>query len=83
MDWYPPWALYAWGGLFLGVLVLELVSLWWNNSKRAEPGQRANLTAFVQAFFGIGERRLKYSMPRWIMVAFLAWLVIHFLDIAL
>lgn len=83
MDWFPAWSMWVWASLFGAVLVFELVTIYWNNSKHAKPGQRANLTAFVQAFFGIGDRRLKFSLPAWIMVAFLGWLIVHFLDIAL
>ena len=80
-DWVTPWAMYGWGVLFLAVLIFELVTIAFNNTERGK-GKRANLTAYVRAFFGIGERRLKYSMPRWILIGFMVWLLLHFLEIA-
>jgi hypothetical protein len=75
-DWTVPWAMYVWGGLFAAVLVFEIFTLYWNKEHK---GKRANLTAYVRAYFGVGDRRLKRSGRPWIMVAFLGWLLLHFL----
>jgi hypothetical protein len=77
MTWVVPWAAWIWGGLFAAILVFELFTLKWN--KAHHDGQRANLTAYVRAYFGIGDRRLKRSARPWIMVVFLGWLLLHFL----
>lgn len=75
-DWVVPWAAWVWGGLFAAVLAFEIFTLYWNKEHR---GKRANLTAYVRAYFGVGDRRLKRSGRPWIMVAFLGWLLLHFL----
>jgi hypothetical protein len=77
-TWAVPWAMYVWGGLFAAVLVFEIYTLFWNKQHK---GKRANLTAFVRAAFGVGKRRLKYQLPKWLMVVFLAWLLLHFLEV--
>lgn len=76
--WVVPWAAWGWGLLFAAVLVFELWTLYWN-SKYGDGQQRANLTAYVTALIGVGKRRLNRRMSKWIMVAFLGWLILHFL----
>jgi hypothetical protein len=79
-EWVVPWAAWIWGWLFAAVLVFEIFTLYWNN-KYGDGTQRANLTAYTKAFFGIGDRRLRRRLPRWVMVVFLLWLLLHFLEV--
>lgn len=69
--------MWVWGALFAAVLVFEMITLYLN--RKADDGTRRNLTAYVQAYFGIGNRRLKRSARPWIMAVFLGWLLLHFL----
>jgi len=80
-DWVVDWAAWIWGATFLFILVFEIYTLIWNN-KRGDGKQRANLTAYVRAYFGVGDRRLKRSGRPWVMAAFLVWLLLHFLGYA-
>lgn len=77
-DWTVPWAMWVWGGLFAAVIVFEIITLVWNNLY-GDGTQRANLTAYVRAYFGIGDRRLKRRGRPVVMVLFLGWLILHFL----
>lgn len=77
-DWVVPWAAWGWGIIFAAVIVFELWTMYWNR-KYGDGRQRANLTAYARAYFGVGDRRLKRSGRPWIMVAFLGWLILHFL----
>lgn len=78
MDWTVDWAIKGWAIIFLAVIVFEIYTLWWN--KKHGNGRRANLTAYVRAYFGIGDRRLKRRGRPAVMVAFLVWLLGHFLE---
>ena len=78
--WVVPWAAWGWAVIFAAVIVFELFTLWWNR-KRGDGEQRANLTAYVRAYFGVGDRRLKRRGRPIVMVLFLGWLLLHFLGV--
>jgi hypothetical protein len=78
-SWTVPWSMYVWGALFAAVLVFEIITLYLN--RKADDGTRRNLTAYVRAFFGVGDRRLRRQGPKWLMVVFLVWLLLHFLEV--
>lgn len=77
MTWTVPWAMWTWGLLFALVILFEVVTLVWN--ELYGDGRRANLTAYVRAYFGIGDRQLKRRGRPAVMVAFLVWLTGHFM----
>lgn len=67
---------YAW--IVVGV-VYELYTLWWNEKRRDEGDpRRANLTAYVRAAFRVGERRMKWHAPVWVLWAVMTWFTLHF-----
>jgi hypothetical protein len=75
-DWVVPWAMWVWGALFAAMVVFELYTLWWN---KRNPGKRANLSAYVSAYFRSGERRLKYSAGSAVLIALFMFFLLHFL----
>lgn len=77
-DWVVPWAMWVWAAIFAAVILFELFTLWWNNA-RGDGRERANLTAYVRAYFGIGDRKLRRRGRPIVMVLFLGWLILHFL----
>lgn len=78
-TWVVPWALRTWALLFVLVLGVELYALWWQ-SRRGNGAQRATLTSYVRAYFGIGDRRLKRRGRPAVMAVFLVWLLGHFMQ---
>jgi len=78
-EWVVPWAMWGWATLFIVLLIFELYTLWWNNEK-GDGKQRANLTAYVSAFFRVGNRRLKYSASAAILIAVFIYFLGHFLE---
>jgi hypothetical protein len=79
-EWIVPWALWVWAALFGAIIVFELITLYMN--RKADDGTRRNLTAYVRAWLGVGDRRLTRKGPRWVAVVFLTWLLLHFLGYA-
>lgn len=75
--WIVPWSMWVWAALFGAIIVFELITLWMN--RKADDGTRRNLTAYVRAAIGVGDRRLTRRFPRWLAVAILVWLLLHFL----
>jgi hypothetical protein len=65
------WALWIGAGL-----LFEAYTLWWNKS---HPGRRANLSAYVSAFFGAGDRRLRYHAGAAVLIATFVFFAGHFL----
>lgn len=80
-GWVVPWAMWVWAALFAAIIVFELFTLWWNNA-RGDGAQRANLTAYVRAYIGVGDRRLKRRARPVVVILFLGWLLLHFLGYA-
>lgn len=70
------WALWMAAGL-----AYEFYTLWWNKRRRkAGDPRKANLTAYVQAFFQTHpQRRLKWHLPPWALTAFFAFWWGHFM----
>jgi hypothetical protein len=66
----------GWAALFAVMLGYELYTIFWN---RNHPGKRANLTAYVMAFFGTGRRRLKYQAGSAILIAVFVFFLGHFM----
>jgi hypothetical protein len=66
----------GWAVIFAVMLVYELYTLWWN---RKNKGRRANLTAFVMAFFGTSNRRLKYRAGSAVLIAVFVFFLGHFM----
>lgn len=66
----------GWAALIAAMLVYELYTLRWNKTHK---GKRANLSAYVSAFFGAGERRLKYHAGAAVLIAVFVFFVGHFL----
>lgn len=78
-DWVVSWAMWGWASLFVVMLIFELYTLWWNRY-RGDGKQRANLTAYVSAFFRVGKRRLKYSAGPAVIIAVFVYFLGHFLE---
>ena len=76
-DWTVSWAMWGWGILFAAMVAFEGYTLWWN---RKHDGKRANLTAYVSAFFRSGDRRLKYSAGPAVLIALFVYFLGHFLE---
>jgi hypothetical protein len=76
-EWIVPWAMWIWAALFLAIIVFELIMLIMNS--KIDDGSRRNLTAYVQAWIGVGKRRLTKRGPRLVVIVFLLWLLFHFL----
>jgi hypothetical protein len=76
-DWTVSWAMWGWGILFFAMVVFEFYTLWWN---RTHKGKRANLTAYVSAFFRAGSRRLRWSAGPAVLIALFVYFVGHFLE---
>ena len=77
MDWTVGWAMWAWALIFAAMVALELYTLHWNRKHR---GKRANLTAYVSAFFRAGDRRLKWSVGPAVLIALFVYFLGHFLN---
>ena len=76
-DWTVGWAKWGWAILIGAMLVFELYTLWWNKRNK---GKRANLTAYVSAFFQRGDRRLKYKAGPAVLVVVFVYFLGHFMD---
>ena len=76
-EWVIPWSMWIWAALFGAIIVFELITLYMN--AKADDGTRRNLTAYVQAWIGVGKRRLRKAGPRWLVVLILLWLLLHFI----
>jgi hypothetical protein len=76
-HWAVGWAMIVWGALFAIMVGFEIYTLYWN---KKNPGKRANLTAYVSAFFRAGKRRLKYSVGPAILIALFLYFLGHFLE---
>lgn len=66
----------GWAVLIAIMLAYEFYSLAWNKKHQ---GKRANLSAYVSAFFRAGDRRLKYSAGGAILIATFVFFTGHFL----
>ena len=75
-SWVSVPHMLGWAALLGAMLVYELYTLAWN---RRNKGKRANLSAFVQAFFQRGNRRLKYKAGPAILIAVFVVFLLHFL----
>lgn len=77
-DWTVGWAKVSWALLFIAMVALEAYTLRWNHK---HPGhKRANLTAYVSAFFRAGDRRLKWSVGPAVLIALFVYFLGHFLE---
>lgn len=73
-SWVVDWAMWGWA-ILIGAL-FEIYTLWWNKSHK---GKRANLSAYVSAYFRSGNRRLKYSAGGAVVIALFVFFIGHFL----
>ena len=79
MDWTVGWAMWAWALIFAAMVALELYTIFWNRRHKGS-GKRANLTAYVSAFFRAGDRRLKWSVGPAVLIALFVYFLGHFLN---
>lgn len=77
VDWTVKWAMWIWASLFTAMVLFELYTLYWNKS---HPGKRANLTAYISAYFRSGKRRLAYSAGPAVLIALFIYFMGHFLE---
>lgn len=75
-PWISTPHMVGWGVLFAAMVLYEGYTLWWN---RSHPGKRANLSAYVSAFFGAGNRRLRWSVGPAVLIALFVFFLGHFL----
>lgn len=80
--WVSQWAMWTWAVLFGVMLAFEIVTLVINRINRAKGNpQRLNLTAYIRAFFGFGDRKLKHKWPGWVMALIFFYFLLHFMDL--
>lgn len=74
--------MWVWAGLFVALLAFEGITLYITkqNRKKGLP-ERLNLTAYIRAFFGYGDRRLKHKWPGWVMIVIIVYFLLHFMDL--
>lgn len=75
-DWTVPWAMFIWAFWIAVGLLFEFYTLRWN---KAHPGKRANLSAYVSAFFQAGNRRLRFKGGPAILLGTFVFFTGHFL----
>ena len=77
-SWVVGWAMFVWAFLIGAMLAFELYTVYWNR-KHNGSGKRANLSAYISAFFQRGNRRLKYKAGSAILIAVFVVFLLHFL----
>lgn len=68
--------MFGWAFWIAVGLLFEFYTLWWNKSHL---GKRANLSAYVSAFFQAGNRRLRFKAGRAVLLGTFVFFTGHFL----